>query len=79
MKKLTNEDIIKNKVDTVNQFKVLEYLKSNLNIKAFKVYLYDKNTIKIVDYNNDVGYFTYDNSKEDISFSDDNILYELEK
>lgn len=79
MRKLSKEQIIKNQVDTVNQYKVLMYLKSNLNIKAFNVYLYDKNTIKIIDKNNDVGYFTYDNSKQEILFSDKNILYELER
>lgn len=29
MKQLTNDEIMKNRVETINQYKVLEYLKKN--------------------------------------------------
>jgi len=31
MKQLTNDGIIKNRVDTINQYRLLDYLKKNLN------------------------------------------------
>lgn len=68
MKKLTNEDIMKNHVETINQYKVLQYLKSNLNINAFDVYLYDKNTIKIKDINDEIGYFEFNEDTKEVSF-----------
>ena len=42
MRKLTNIDILKNNVDTVSQYKVLNYLKKHLNILEFLIFLYDK-------------------------------------
>lgn len=60
---LTNEDILKNKVETINQFRVLEYLKKELNIYEFRVFLYDRNTIKVIDKNNESGYFIYENNE----------------
>ena len=42
-----NEDINKNHVDTIHQYYVLDYLKKQLNINEFEIYLYDKDTIKI--------------------------------
>ena len=68
MKKLTNEDIMKNRVETINQYKVLQYLKSNLNISTFGVYLYDRNTIKIKDINNKIGYFEFNEDTKEVSF-----------
>lgn len=58
--KLTNEDINKNHVDTIHQYYVLDYLKKQLNINEFEIYLYDKDTIKvIIDKNLETGYFKY--------------------
>ena len=49
MRKLSKENIYKNQVDTISQYKMLEYLKKNLNINEFKVYLVDRDTIKVLD------------------------------
>ena len=62
---MTLEEIEKNQVNTINQFKVLQYLKKNLNIKYFYLTLYDRDTIKVIDMNNKIAYFKYDiNSKK---------------
>ncbi len=66
MKQLTKENILKNQVDTIEQFKVLDYLKKQLFISDFVVILIDRFTIKVVDKNNEQGYFKY-NSKTKIS------------
>lgn len=60
MKQLTNDEIIKNRVETINQYKVLDYLKKNLNIFSFEIFLYDKDTIKVIDSENEKAYFRYD-------------------
>lgn len=79
MRKLTNEDIIKNSVDTINQYKVLQYLKKNLNIDSFDIYLFDRNTIKIIDKNNEVGYFKFNADTKEVSFfeKEKNLDYEI--
>ncbi len=79
MRKLTNEDIIKNSVDTINQYKVLQYLKKNLNIDSFDVYLFDRNTIKIIDKNNEIGYFKFNKDTKEVSFfeKEKNLDYEI--
>lgn len=71
MRKLTDTDITKNNVDTINQYKVLEYLKNNLNIFEFSIFLYDKDTIKVIDKNNCTGYFQYDKNKDDVKFTEE--------
>lgn len=71
MKKLNDEDILKSNVDTISQFYILDYLKKNLNISEFKIYLVDSNKIKVTDKNDEVLYFSYD--KED-----KNVVYEEE-
>lgn len=72
MNQLTNDEITKNSVDTLNQFKVLNYLKENLNIYAFDIFLYDKDTIKVIDKNQETAYFTYNEDKKEILFSENN-------
>ena len=42
MKQLTKENILKNQVDTIEQFKVLDYLKKQLFISDFVVILIDR-------------------------------------
>ena len=42
MKHLTKENILKNQVDTIEQFKVLDYLKKQLSIGDFAVILVDR-------------------------------------
>lgn len=68
MKQLTNEEIFKNQVDTINQFKVLQYLKKNLDIELFKIILFDKDTIKVIDSKDKIGYFKYAEDKKDVLF-----------
>lgn len=79
MRKLTNEDIMKNRVETINQYKVLQYLKKNLNIECFDIYLYDKNTIKIIDTNKEVGLFEFNEDTKKVSFFEEekNLDYEI--
>lgn len=71
MKRLNDEDILKSNVDTISQFYILDYLKKNLNVSEFKIYLVDSNKIKVTDKNDEVLYFSYD--KED-----KNVVYEEE-
>ena len=49
MEHLNKENINKNQVETVEQFKVLSYLKSTFNFDEIELYLYDKTTIKLID------------------------------
>lgn len=71
MRELTSEDIRKNNVDNVKEFYVLKYLKNNLNITEFKLYLVGNNNIKVVDKNNDVLYFCYDESKKEVVYDEE--------
>ena len=68
LKPLTEEEINKNRVETINQYRILQYLKNNLNIYAFKVYLYSRDIIMVVDIKNMVGYFYYDSIKKEVVF-----------
>ncbi len=78
MRKLTNEDIQKNRVDTINQYKVLQYLKKNLNIHEFNIYLYDTSTIKVIDKKEDTLLFKFENNKVEYFKLDLKIEQELE-
>ena len=73
MKQLTKENILKNQVDTVEQFKVLDYLKKQLSIFEFDLYLIDRLTIKVIDKNNEQGYFKYNTKTKSVDFYDKNI------
>ena len=64
------ENINKNQVDTIAQFKILQYLKKELSIYDFEVFLYNKNTRKVVDTNYESGYFWYDSNIQMVKFSD---------
>lgn len=70
MRRLTNEDITKNNVDTISQYKVLEYIKKCLDIYRFKVYLYNDYTLKVTDRNGESGYFEYDEMIKDVLYTD---------
>ena len=70
MRRLTNEDITKNNVDTISQYKVLEYIKKCLDIYRFKVYLYNDYTLKVTDRNDESGYFEYDEMIKDVLYTD---------
>ena len=54
MRLLSKEDILKNKVDTIEQFYILRYLKDNLNTDNFDLYLLNRNKIKVIDKYNDI-------------------------
>ena len=73
MKLLTKENILKNQVDTIEQFKVLDYLKKQLSIDDFTVYLIDRFTIKVIDKNKEQGYFKYYTKTKSVDFYEKNI------
>ncbi len=73
MKRLAKENILKNQVDTIEQFKVLDYLKKQLFISDFVVILIDRFTIKVVDKNNEQGYFKYNSKTKSVDFYEENI------
>ena len=75
MIELTKEDILRNRVNTISQFKVLKYLKSCLNTDMFHLYLV-KNGIKVVDSKDDTLYFYYDEMIKDVITSDEPISFE---
>ncbi len=68
MKKLTKTDISFNKVETIEQFNVLKYLKEYLDINEFEVFLCDRYTIKVIDKVNEVGYFKFIKDTKVIEF-----------
>ena len=72
MKLLTRENILKNQVDTIEQFKVLDYLKKQLSISEFAVFLIDRFTIKVIDKNNEQGYFKYNTKTNSVDFYEKN-------
>ena len=73
MKHLTKENISKNQVYTIEQFKVLDYLKKQLSIDDFIVYLIDRFTIKVIDKNKSQGYFKYNSTTKEVDFYERNI------
>ena len=68
MCQLTNADILRNRVETINQYKILQYLKNNLNIYEFQLFLYDEDTIKVVDKENEIAYFRLQKDTDNILF-----------
>ncbi len=73
MRLINKENITKNQVDTIEQFKVLAYLKQQFNTDKVSLYLLDRFTIKLIDKNNDVGYFKYNSKTKLVDFYDKNI------
>ena len=73
MRLLNKENIIKNQVDTIEQFKVLTYLKEHFNTDEVNLYLLDRFTIKLVDKNSDIDYFKYSSKTKSIDFYEKNI------
>ena len=71
LRELSDEDVLKNKVDTISQFHILDYLKKNLNINEFKIYLIDRDNIKVLDKNNEYLYFHYDNKNKKVSYQEE--------
>ena len=77
MKILSDEDILKSNVDTISQFYILDYLKKNLNVSEFKIYLVDSNKIKVTDKNDEVLYFSYDKENKNVVYEEE--LKELDR
>lgn len=73
MRLLNKENIIKNQVDTIEQFKILAYLKQHFNTDEVNLYLLNRFTIKLVDRNNNVGYFKYNSKTKSVDFYEKNI------
>ena len=71
MKKLNDEDILKSNVDTISQFYILDYLKKNLNVSEFKIYLIDSNKIEVTDKNDEVLYFSYDKENKNVVYEEE--------
>lgn len=70
---LNKENILKNQVDTIEQFKVLAYLKNTFNTDEINLYLLDRFTIKLIDKNDDVGYFKYNSKTKSVDFYEKDI------
>ena len=70
---LTDENILKNQVNTVQQFKILAYLKQHFNLNEVSLYLVDRYTIRLVDKNNKQGYFKYDDKTKDVKLYEKNM------
>lgn len=79
MRLLSKEDILKNKVDTIEQFYILRYLKDNLNTDNFDLYLLNRNKIKVIDKYNDILYFEYDKQNKKVIYNDYDKSYEKER
>ena len=71
MRLLNKEDILKNRVDTISQYHILDYLKKNLNISEFKIYLVNRDNIKVVDKENNHLYFNYDSFTKEVTYQDE--------
>lgn len=71
MKGLNDEDILKSNVDTISLFYILDYLKKNLNVSEFKIYLVDSNKIKVTDKNDEVLYFSYDKENKNVVYEEE--------
>lgn len=71
MRLLNKEDILKNRVDTISQYHILDYLKKNLNIDEFKIYLVDPDNIKVIDKEDKHLYFNYDSFTKGITYQDE--------
>lgn len=79
MRLLSKEDILKNKVNTIEQFYILRYLKDNLNTDNFDLYLLNRNKIKVIDKYNDILYFEYDKQNKKVIYNDYDKSYEIER
>lgn len=70
MRELTKDEIKKNHVNSINLYYILDYLKKNLDIDKFKLYV-DKNNIKVIDKDDNVLFFSYDKQKKQVVYSDE--------
>ena len=79
MRKLTEYDMTRSSVHTIGQYKILDYLKQHLNIYEFKIYLINRNTVKVVDKEDNHLYFKYNEITKEISYQDELVEKEYEK
>ena len=71
MRLLNKEDILKNRVDTISQYHILDYLKKNLNEDEFKIYLVNRDNIKVIDKEDKHLYFNYDSSTKEVNYQNE--------
>lgn len=71
MRKLTEYDLTRSSVNTIGQYKILDYLKQHLNVYEFKVYLINRNTVKVVDKNDEHLYFKYNEITKEVTYQDE--------
>lgn len=50
------------KANTIEQYKILKFIEKNFIVEEVLLKAIDKNTIKLIDINNDSLYFTLDNA-----------------
>lgn len=79
MRKLTEYDMTRSSVHTIGQYKILDYLKQHLNIYEFKIYLINRNTVKVVDKEDNHLYFKYNEITKEILYQDELVEKENEK
>ena len=78
MRELTKENIQKKAVDTIPQYYILDYLKKNLNVDEFKIYLIYRCNMKVIDKTVDYLYFNYNESTKEITYDEKLKEYDYE-
>lgn len=61
------------KVETVEQFKIMQFLDKNFDLRFVKIELVFRNTIQLTDCNNDTAIFTYDEKTGKVETNYDDI------
>lgn len=56
------------KVDTIQQFKCLDWIKDNFFIENLQISIFDKDTLMIKDKNNEAAFVKYDNGSIELLF-----------
>lgn len=62
------------KVETVEQFKVLQFIKENFDLQFIELQLLDKFTIKVSDYYNDEMIFKFNLKTGKVEFTNDEYI-----
>lgn len=66
-------EIVDYKVNTINQYKILSFLKNNLELDLFKLYIYDKDTIKVVDNFDNSLLFKFDDLTNEVYYFEEEL------